>query len=107
MAQYFPSLFDNASVKEYYEKLKIRTLILLESIVKSSDGKDKIKKIDDFLLTFSKPTLFWGRDNAEIRYDKQFEDMCLVLSKELGVDSKSMTVLQFYNGFDYIKKQNA
>ena len=42
---------------------------------------------------------------VEIQYDKQFENMCLMLSQHLHVNSKSFTVLEYYNAFEYIKEQ--
>ena len=102
---YFPSQFDDAAVKEYHDKLKSRILFQLDTIIRNADNKQEIDQIDDFLLTLAKPKVFSGKESTEIKYDRQFEDMCLFLSQELSLDIDKLSVLQFYNSFEYIKKQ--
>ena len=102
---YFPSQFDDAAVKEYHDKLKSRILFQLDTIIRNADNKQEIDQIDDFLLTLAKPKVFSGKESTEIKYDRQFEDMCLFLSQELSIDIDKLSVLQFYNSFEYIKKQ--
>ena len=46
---------------------------------------------------------FSGKGSAEVRYDKQFENMCLLIRKELNANAKGMTVLEYYNAFEFIK----
>lgn len=101
---YFPSKFEDANVKEYYDRLKNKIQLMLDKIIRGKDNKEQINEIDDFLLSLSKPRIFWGKEGAEIQFDKQYEDMCLLLAQKLTVDPKQMTVLQFYNAFEYIKK---
>ena len=38
-----------------------------------------------------------------MQYDKQFENMCLIISKELNANAKQMTVLEYYNAFEFVK----
>mgnify|MGYP000913819870 CR=1 FL=1 len=101
---YFPGQFDDAAVKEYHDKLRFRILFQLDSIIRNADHKQEIDQIDDFLLTLAKPKVFSGKESTEIKYDRQFEDMCLFLSHELSLDIDKLSVLQFYNSFEYIKK---
>lgn len=101
---YFPSKFEDSNIKEYYDRLKSRMQLMLDKIIRGNDNQKQIGEIDDFLLSLSKPRIFWGKDGAEILFDKQYEDMCLLLAQKLTVDPKKMTVLQFYNAFEYIKK---
>lgn len=102
---YFPSQFDNSSTKEYLDSLKNRALALLDSLIRKKDNSEILKKIDDYLYSLIKPNPFFGKENREIAFDKQFEDMCLFLSQEINQDPWSMTVLQFYNSFEYIKRK--
>ena len=102
---YFPGQFDDAASKEYYDRLKTRILLQLDSIIRKADHTEEIDRIDDFLLTLARPKIYSGKESAEIKYDKQFEDMCLFLSHELSLDIDKLSVLQFYNSFEYIKKQ--
>lgn len=101
---YFPGQFDDTSIKEYYEKFKNRILLQLDTFIRGNNNTKTIQEIEDFLLALARPKIFFGKENLEIRYDKQFEEMCLFLKHELSVDTNNMTVLQFYNSFEYIKK---
>ena len=103
---YFPKLFDDATVKEYYDQLKQRTMLMLDAIIQGdeSDKRAEIDHITTLLLTYTKPQSFSGSDSMEIQYDKQFENMCLMLSQHLHVNPKSFTVLEYYNAFEYIKQ---
>lgn len=103
---YFPALSDNAEVKEYYDMLRRRTMLLLDSIRngETADKRKEIAEATDELLLYVKPRTFDGPDSAEITHDKQFEKMCLIISHELHVDPKKYTVLEFYNAFEYIKE---
>jgi hypothetical protein len=104
LSLYFPGHFDDTAIKEYYDRLKGRILLELDTIIRGNDNSDKIGQIDDFLLTMAKPKTFAGRESAEILFDKQFEEMCVFLKHRVGADPEQMTVLQFYNTFEYIKK---
>jgi hypothetical protein len=102
---YFPGRFDDAAVKEYYDKLKQRVLLMLDTLINENDNSNKIEQIDSFMLTLSKPQLFSGKESAEIKFDKQFEEMCLFLADQLSVEPKKMTVLVYYQTFEYLKKK--
>ena len=104
LSMYFPGKFDDAATKEYFDQLKRHTLLRLENIISGKDIKQACKDIEVRLAMLTKPRIFSGKKSAEIAYDKQFEEMCLILSQNLQVDTKSMTVLQFYNAFEYLKK---
>lgn len=103
---YFPRLFDDSTVKEYFDELRRRTLIVLDTII-NGETDDKLAQIDRItteLLMYNKPKAFSGSDSVEITHDKQFERMCLVLSQHLNVNPKQYTVLEFYNAFEYIQE---
>lgn len=104
---YFPKQFDDVAVLEYYDRLRQRTKLQLQTLIDSKDRYDDISRIDDFLLSMVKPKIFYGRESMEIKYDKQFEDMSLLLSHELNVDIDKLSVLQYYNSFEYLKKLKA
>ena len=101
---YFPTQFDSAAVKEYYDRVQSKALLQLDGVIRGNDNKKKIEAINDFLLYFAKPQIFFGKDSAEIKYDKDFEEMCLFLQKELSLNIEETTVMQFYTSLGYIKK---
>ena len=105
---YFPALFGDSQVKEYYDLLKKRTLVLLQNIIDGVERPDEtpeIEKLTTALLTYSNPKTFTGSESAEIQFDRQFENLCLVLSEQLHVKPKVYTVLEFYNAFDFVQER--
>jgi len=102
---YFPAIFEDASLKEYYDKLKVRTKVVLDGIIEGKDIDEELEKIDFELLSYSKPKVFSGKDSEEIKFDKQFENMCLLIGQKLNKDAKLMNVLEYYNAFDYIRNE--
>lgn len=102
---YFPAEFDSAKEKETYNRLKQRTVLVLQGIAEDIDTSNEVAAIDEFLFGLYKPQQFTGKDSAEIRYDKQFEGACLVISQKTNMDARKMTVLQFYTALDNVSKQ--
>ena len=106
LQMYFPRLFEDSTIKEYFDELRRRTLLVLDSIVngETPEKTEQIEKITMELLTYNKPKVFTGADSMEISHDKQFERMCLLLSQHLNVNPKQYTVLEFYNAFEYMQE---
>lgn len=104
LSLYFPGKFEDASTKEYFDQLKSHTLLKLKHIITGADVTDSCNEIETRLALLAKPRIFWGSKSVEISYDKQFEEMCLILSHNIQVQPQNMTVLQFYNAFEYLKK---
>lgn len=102
---YFPDTFDSSLEKEYYDLMKKRTMVTLQAVVDDTEEKQQeIDRLTDKLVTFTKPRNFVGKDSSEIEYDKQYEDMCLLMSQHLHTNPKKFTVLEYYNAYAYIKK---
>lgn len=105
---YFPALFNDSDVKEYYDILRKRTLEILNGIVagvKDPAGAEIVDKLTTALITYSNSKMFTGSDGVEIQFDRQFENLCLVLSEQLHVEPKKYSVLEFYNAFDFVKER--
>lgn len=105
---YFPALFNDSEVKEYYDILRKRTLAVLNGIIAGEDdpgGSKEVEKLTTMLITYSNPKLFTGPDGVEVQFERQFENLCLVLSEQLHVEPKKYTVLEFYNAFDFVKER--
>lgn len=102
---YFPGNFINPKEKEAYDTLKKRTLLILDSMVNGADTAEQVEAIDLQVLLSRSPKLFMGGESVEVKYDKQFESTCLLISQKTNMDAKRMTVLQFYNAVDTIKQQ--
>ena len=102
---YFPGDFVNPKEKEAYDKLKNRTLHVLDSIINNTDNTKQIESIDAMMLNMHAPKVFIGSESVEVKYDKQFESTCLLIAQKTNMDARKMTVLQFYNAIDNIKAQ--
>lgn len=102
---YFPGDFVNPKEKEAYDKLKARTLLVLDSVINDTDNSKQIEAIDIMMLNMHSPKSYIGSESVEIKYDKQFESTCLLIAQKTSMDAKKMTVLQFYNAVDNIKQQ--
>ncbi len=105
---YFPGIFADSEIKEYYDLLRRRTLAVLENIIAGKmnpDATPEIEKLTTALITYSNPKSFAGSDGVEIQFDRQFENLCLVLSEQLHVKPKEYSVLEFYNAFDFVQER--
>lgn len=107
LAVYFPKTQDDPKVKEYHDLMRRRAMLQCDAITEETDRYDEeIDALTTKLMTFNKPQSFMGKDSAEVQYDKAFENMCLVISRELHADAKRMTVLEYYNAFEFVKDMN-
>lgn len=105
LEMYFPGDFVNPKEKDAYDKLKQRTLFVLDSMINGTDNSEQIETIDMVMLNMHSPKSHIGSESVEIKYDKQFESTCLLIAQKTSMDAKKMTVLQFYNAVDNIKQQ--
>lgn len=104
LENYFPGN-DGPKEKEAYDRLKQRSLLLIEKILHKADTQKQIEQIDEWLFKLYSPKSFNGPQSVEISYDKAFESSCLLISQKSGFYPHTMTVLQFYSALDNIKKQ--
>lgn len=102
---YFPEEFTSVKEKDAYDKLKSRTLLVLEGIRTGNKNTSDIDTIDEYLFSLHKPNSFIGSASIEIQYDKQFEAACIAIAQKTNLNAKHMTVLQFYSAVDSIKQQ--
>ena len=95
LEMYFPNNFNDVKDKEVYDKIKQRTILQLESIAKGINN----------LFNLHKPKSFNGKTSIEIKYDKQFETACMIISQKSNMNAKKMTVLEFYSTLNNLSKQ--
>lgn len=109
LSLYFPTLnVADSDTKEFYERLRLRTLTILRNIVSGVEIPDGTKEVDRMtteLITYTHPQTFAGAESIEIKFDRQFENLCLMLSGQLNVKPKEYTVMEFYNAFEYLKEK--
>lgn len=100
-------MFDDISTREYYDIVKRLTLTNLTRIADgdSDERKEAAEQLREKLILFQKPKVFTGSEGIEVRHDKEFETMCLAITKETGRDAKRMTVLEYYNAYEYLREK--
>ena len=103
---YFPELFSDVADKNMQVLAEKRALLQLDSIINDTDNEEKIEKLSKKMSAYYKPKNFGnGEDNAEVVFDKQFESMCLTISKEFGGDVKNYSVMEFYSAYESLERQ--
>ena len=105
LSLYFPSLFDDVRTREYYDLLKRLTLARIGEIT-GEGTEERTKAIEEQMVLYAKPKTFTGRDGLEVKHDKDFESMCILITKETGREAKKMTVLEYYNAYEWVVKQH-
>ena len=101
---YFPQFFDSAVEKEYYDTVKKRTMAQLLNIIQGKKETENVDTLTDKILTFIDPPMFDGLENVEVKADKQFERMLLIMSQQLGIDARGYSTLAFYNAYEYLNE---
>lgn len=108
LSLYFPALFDDVRTREYFDILKRLTVAMLKQVAEGDDEerKQQAENLRERLVLFTRPKVFTGHDGVEVRHDKDFESLCLIITKEAGADAKKMSVLEYYNAYEYITKKS-
>lgn len=106
MSMYFPSMGDSPQIKEYYD-LKLQLLkAMLDQTANGTDRGEEIQSLTDQLTVYYPPRCFQGEKSVEIQSDKEFTEMCLLITKEMHINAKDMAVFDFYSAFEMIKRQS-
>lgn len=105
LRDYFPQVFENEN-KNLLDYLRKRALLQVDEIVNDCSHEDEIKKLSELLTIGYKPPVFEGNESVELQYDKQFEQMCLALSKEFGGKAKDYTIMEYYSAYERLEAMN-
>ena len=105
---FFVSIASAGANTAFYRKLKKRTLLVIEGIKnESKETENAITEIDDLLLSWYKPKVFYGSMSAEVLAMKGFEETCIILKKNNVADNpKSLTTLAYFEALEVVKKIN-
>lgn len=105
LRDYFPQVFNdgNLNLLDYTRK---RALLQIDEVLNDTDNSAEIRKLSEFLTIGYKPLIFDGDESAELQFDKQFEQMCLVLSKEFGGEPKKYSVMEYYSAYERLEQIN-
>ena len=103
---YFPACFNNVEEREYYDNMKRLTVEKLGIITQgeSAQSKKRIEELEDRLVLAVKPKVFTGRESFGVQHDKAYMKMCLMISSNLNVDARDMTVMEYYTAGEYLQE---
>lgn len=93
--------------REFYGRLKNRTLVQLRGIQgKQPDYEKEVATIDEMLTATFKPQKFDGYDGREVQLIKQFEKSCGLLTKHMGVqEPEKLSVRRYYMRLADLREQ--
>ena len=99
----FPEHFNRSSEYNYYSKIKQRAILLSETVLAPTDEKEKeIEEINEWIVKQIKPKAIEKEEKA---LEKNYEELCILLSKHTNIPVKKMTVFEYYTLLDLIKKK--
>lgn len=93
---YFPDIFHNVLSTAFWSKMKEKALKMCESIITGRDVTDEMMTVDRYFATLVRPKSFSGKDNTELRYDKDFEKNCIVLSSMANKPVKELSTKEYF-----------
>lgn len=89
----------------YWQRVKQRTIKDLDAILDDTiDIAREHAEADRFFATLINPPSFTGDDNYELRYDKDFEQNCIILAEYTRQPVKSLTVKEYFTLVQYYNK---
>ena len=69
----------------------------LQAIIDGEDNSKEIEKIDASTRRTMKIKSFYGADNDEMKYDKDFEMNCILLAPHINQSVKTLTTKEYFN----------
>lgn len=105
MVRYFPEMFDDSTDKNRCDLLRKRALLQVDEMQNGSDHSEEIEKITTKIWEKYEPKSY-ENDKAVVDFDRQFENMCLILSKEFQGGVKGYTVMEFYSAYNLLKERD-
>ena len=106
LQEYFPALFSNVEEREYYDNMKRLAVEKLGQITKgeTEQSKKRIEELEDRLVLAVKPKVFVGKESFGVQHDKAYMKMCMMISSNLNVDARKLTVLEYYTAGEYMQE---
>lgn len=104
METFFEAVFQDSGVKEYYGIMRELLILRLRRIQGIATDDEQLKELKYRLITYYKPKNYAG-GQIEIDYQKNYEETCIIVSKNIGKDAKLMTVKEYYSSYEFLKKE--
>lgn len=105
LARYFPEMFEDSLEKNRCDLLRKRAMLQVDEMQNGSDHSEEIEKLSSQIWEKYEPKSY-ENDKAIVEFDRQFENMCLILSKEFQGGVKGYTVMEFYSAYNLLKERD-
>lgn len=105
MMRYFPEMFEDSNSKNRCDLLRKRAMLKVDEMQNGTDHSEEIEKISTQIWEKYEPKSY-ENDKAIVDFDRQFENMCLILSKEFQGGVKGYTVMEFYSAYNLLKERD-
>lgn len=105
LTRYFPEMFEDSIEKNRCDLLRKRAMLQVDEMQNGADHSKEIEKISTQIWEGYEPKSF-ENDKAIVDFDRQFENMCLILSKEFQGGVKGYTVMEFYSAYNLLKERD-
>jgi hypothetical protein len=92
----YPDIFHNVLSTAFWTKQKEKAIKMCEAIITGKDLFDEINAADIYFASMIKPKSFSGRDNMELKYDKNFEKNCIMLAGLTNKPVKDLTTKEYF-----------
>lgn len=99
---FFPAHFSNPLSQSYWRQQKQKIVAQLKSIIDGVDRSEEIEKIDKLTSNQIKVKDFMGNESEEVKYDKQFEQNCIILAPYTNQPVKTLTVKEYFNLIKFV-----
>jgi len=87
----------------FWQKQKEKNIKLLNALI-TGEEDPSVAKIDEYFALYVKPKNFYGSGSEELKYDKSFEQNCIVLSQYSNKSVKDCTVREYFTLIDHFNK---
>lgn len=96
LESFFPAQFTNPLSSSHWRQQKQRVILELKSIIDGEDLSEEIDKIDTMTRKRMKVKNFYGKDSEELKYDKDFEMHCIMLSPHTNQPVNTLSTKQYF-----------
>lgn len=97
-------MFGTAAEAEYEVLYKKRLLAILDGMIEGRNTDAEVQAIENEMALLEDVQAYWNGE-FEVRFDRQFEDMCLSISGELHTDAKRMSVTEYYSAYELLDRR--
>lgn len=96
LEMFYPEIFHNVLSTAFWSKMKEKALKMCDSIINGTPIEDEMSAADRYFASLIKPKSFSGKENEELRYDKNFEKNCIMLSSLTNKPVKELSTKEYF-----------